>query len=300
MQNRIIFIVGPTGVGKSAVALALAPHVNGAIVSADAMQVYTEVNIACDKPSVAERQRIPHFMFDVASVQEEYNVAQYGRAARAAIRDILAQKKTPIVVGGSGMYVNVLLDGIFDATYKDDMLSQTLFKKAEEQGSMVLHQELMVKDPQAAHKIHPHDTKRIVRALEVFSVSGKPISELQQKREGLWGTHDISIYGLTMERALLYKKVEDRIDQMFAKGLVQEVEEVAQLPLSRTAATLIGIPEVQGYVKGQYDIDRAKYLMKRNTRHYVKRQLTWFRRDPRIVWIDVENLSMEIILQKVL
>ncbi len=296
MQQRIIFIVGPTGVGKSALGLALARKFNGAIVSCDAMQVYREVNIACDKPSHEARATVPHFMVDAASVTEEYNVAQYAKAANIAIETVLKEDKVPIVVGGSGMYVSVLLDGIFDAVYKDEALRERLLL----QEPLKLHQELAAKDPQAAGKIHPHDLRRLVRALEVFQVAGRPISELQQNRTGLWGKYAITIVGLYRERSVLYAMAEERIDRMFAQGLVEEARSVCALPLSRTAKTVIGIPEVQGYLNGEYDLERAKYLMKLNTRHYVKRQLTWFRRDKRIEWIDIDGESMEHIVERIL
>lgn len=282
MPKRIVFIVGPTGVGKSAFGLRLARELGGAIVSCDAMQVYKEVNIACDKPSVEARAQIPHFMVDVASVAEEYNVAQYAKAANVAINEILDVNRVPIVVGGSGMYVSVLLDGIFDSGFKDENLRERLLLK----DPMELYKELESKDPQAALKIHPNDSRRLVRALEVFHVAGRPISQLQQNRQGLWGKQDITIIGLYRERPVLYSMVEERIEGMLAKGLVAEVENVCKLPISRTAATIIGLPEIRGYLNGEYDLTKAKYLMKLNTRHYVKRQLTWFRRDKRIQWMD--------------
>jgi len=144
-------------------------------------------------------------------------------------------------------------------------------------------------DPQAASKIHPNDARRIIRALEVAMTAGEPISGLQKKRDGLWGKYDISIFGLNRERWQMYRRVEERIDRMVEEGLVDEVRALSALPLSRTASTLIGIPEVTGYLKGEYDLGRAKYLMKLNTRHFVKRQLTWFRRDKRIQWINIKE-----------
>lgn len=296
MSQKIIFIVGPTGVGKSALSLAMAQQCHGEIVSCDAMQVYREVNIACDKPTLEARAVIPHHMIDVASVVDEYDVAQFAKAANKAILEILSRNKTPLVVGGSGMYVTVLLDGIFDAQYRDEDLRKKLFEKE----SSHLHAELLTKDPVAASKIHPNDAMRLVRALEVIYLSGRPISELQQKREGLWGNYDITIVGLDRKRSLLYARAEERIEEMFNKGLVEEIRAVSQLPISRTAATLIGIPEVRGYIEGAHDLERAKYLMKLYTRRYIKRQLTWFRRDKRIVWFDVDQYSSQEIIKRVL
>ncbi len=296
MSQKIIFIVGPTGVGKSALSLAMAQQCQGEIVSCDAMQVYREVNIACDKPTLEARAAIPHHMIDVASVVDEYDVAQFAKAANKAILEILSRNKTPLVVGGSGMYATVLLDGIFDAQYRDEDLRKKLFEKESSQ----LHAELVTKDPVAASKIHPNDAMRLVRALEVIYLSGRPISELQQKREGLWGKYAITMVGLDRKRSLLYEKAEARIEEMFHKGLVEEIRAVSPLPISRTAATLIGIPEVRGYIDGTHDLERAKYLMKLYTRRYIKRQLTWFRRDKRITWFDVDQYSSQEIIKRVL
>ena len=296
MSQPIIFIVGPTGVGKSALGLKLATQVQGEIVSCDAMQVYREVNIACDKPSLNDRATIPHHMVDVASVCDEYDVAQYAKGANLAIAGTLAKKKLAVVVGGSGMYVNVLLDGIFDAQYRDEDLRKKLFAKKPED----LHAELVTKDAVAADKIHPNDAMRLVRALEVIYLSGRPISELQQKREGLAAKYDIIIVGLERKRSLLYTNAEARIEDMFHKGLVEEIREVVKYPISRTAATLIGIPEVRGYFEGTHDLERTKYLMKLHTRRYIKRQLTWFRRDKRIIWFDVDQQSTQEIIRRVL
>ena len=155
------------------------------------------------------------------------------------------------------------------------------------EGLAALHERLKSLDPQAAAKIHPNDPQRIIRALQVARSTGQPISQLQQKREGLWGKMPIRIIGLNRPREELYQRVEARVEEMFKKGLVGEITQVSALPLSVTAQKLIGIPEVMGYLKGEHDLDRAKYLMKLHTRHYVKRQLTWFRRDKRLKWIDI-------------
>ena len=295
---RIIFIVGPTGVGKSDAGFLLAKNIGGEIVSCDALQVYREVNIACDKPSKQQQSQIPHHLLDVVSVSEEFDVARYRKLASSAIEGIIARGKTPVVVGGSGMYMSVLLDGIFQSPVsKDPQLRIQLEARADEQGPEALHRELMGLDPLAGSKIHPHDARRITRALEVVMSTGQPISQLQKERQGLWGgQYRIDIFALNRDRAELYRRAEARIDRMFEQGLVDEVKSIGQLPLSRTAKTLLGIPEVLGFVQGAYDLERAKYLLKLNTRHYVKRQLTWFRRDKRLQWIDIGNHSLEWVV----
>lgn len=289
--NKIVFIVGPTGVGKSSVALELASQINGEIVSADSMQVYRELTVASDKPTLEMQKQVPHHMVDVVSVEEEFDVVKFRDMSEEAIKEILALKKIPIVVGGSGMYVSVLLDGIFADVGRDDVLRTRFEKLAELEGNEALHQRLRSIDPDAAAKIHPNDLKRIVRAMEVFAITGKPISQLQKKREGLWGQYNIVLFGLIREREELYRRVEERIDCMFASGLIEEIRDIQNKQLTRTVQGLIGIPEVKGFLDGEYNLDRAKYLMKRNTRHYVKRQLTWFRKEERIQWIDVNQIQ---------
>ena len=289
MNNTLIFIVGPTGVGKTDAGFLLAQRIGGEIVSCDAMQVYREVNIACDKPSADMRRQVPHHMIDVVSVTEAFDVARFRALAIEAIDGIQKRGKVPVITGGSGMYMAVLLDGIFKTDVRDEALRGHLQQEAQTQGPEVLHQRLALLDPQAAIKIHSHDAKRIIRALEVVMTAGRPISQLQKEREGLWGHRPIKLFALDRPRASLYRRVEERIERMFAQGLVEEVRALAKLPLGRTAAALIGIPEVSGYLNGEYDLQRAKYLMKLKTRHYVKRQLTWFRRDERLKWINIEE-----------
>ena len=283
----LIFIVGPTAVGKSETGLCLAGRLNAEIVCCDAMQVYREITIANDKPSSKIRALVGHHLVDILSVTEDFNVARYREFAASAIQDIQARGKIPLVIGGSGMYMSLLLDGIFEGTAPEEDLREELTKEERAKGLGFLHERLKALDPQAAAKIHPNDPQRIIRALEVALSTGQPLSRLQEKREGLWGKIPIKIFALNRPRQELYQRAEARVDDMFAKGLLEEIKQVSALPLSITARKIIGIPEIMGYFKGEYDLERAKYLMKLHTRHYIKRQLTWFRRDKRLTWIDI-------------
>ena len=285
----IIFCVGPTGVGKSDAAMAVAGSLNAQIIACDAMQVYREVNIANGKPSLEDQKRIPHHVLDCVSVTEEFDVSRYRQLALEAIDHIIARKKIPLIVGGSGMYMTVLLDGIFDDVVKDNELRESLEYQARQEGMGALYQRLASLDLEAANNIHPNNLKRVIRALEVVLLTGQPISALQKKRDGLWGKRPIKIVGLTRPREILYARVEARIEAMFNNGLVEEVETIRALTLSQTSRTIIGVPEVGGYLDGLYGLEQAKYLMKRNTRHYVKRQLTWFNRDKRIQWVNIDE-----------
>ena len=285
----LIFIVGPTAVGKSEIGLSVSNslHKGAEIVCCDAMQVYREIAIANDKPSAKDRDLVPHHLVDMLSVTEDFNVARYRELAVPVIQDIHQRGKTPLIVGGSGMYMSVLLDGIFEGIAVEEDLREELTEEQRAKGIGFLYGRLKALDPQAAAKIHPNDTQRTIRALEVALSTGQSITRLQQKRNGLWGKMPIKIFALNRPREELYQRVEARVESMFAKGLVEEIKRVEALPLSLTARKIIGIPEVLGYFKGEHDLERAKYLMKLNTRHYVKRQLTWFRRDKRLTWIEI-------------
>ena len=286
-EPALIFIVGPTAVGKSETALCLASCLNAEIICCDALQVYREVNIANDKPSAHALKQVRHHLVDILSVSEDFNVARWQKLTLEAIRDIQGRGKRPLIVGGSGMYMSVLLDGIFEQNFSGQDLRQELAREIEIKGPAILHERLKTLDPQAAAKIDPHDPQRIIRALQVVLSTGQAISSLQQKREGLWGKAPIKIFALNRPRQELYQRAEARVEEMFSKGLLEEIKKISTLPLSDTARKLIGIPELTGYLKGEYDLERARYLMKLHTRHYIKRQLTWFRRDKRLEWIDI-------------
>jgi tRNA dimethylallyltransferase len=285
--SKIIFIVGPTGVGKSGVALELAEALNAEIIACDAMQVYQEVAIASDKPSDDDLKRVGHHMINCVSVTEEFDVARYRKEAVSAVEEVIKKDKVPLVVGGSGMYVSILLDGIFEGNNEDPFLRRQLQEDAKIQGVEKLYQRLKKVDPESARKINSNDERRIIRALEVYVANRKPISELQKNRSGLWGKYDIKIFALNRERQELYDRVNARVDLMFSRGLIEEIGKINKLPLSRTAQGLIGIPEVTSHLNGQKSLEETKELMKMNSRHYVKRQLTWFRKDKRLSWITV-------------
>ena len=300
MASTILFIVGPSAVGKSRLGLAVAQALRGEIIACDAMQVYREIQIASDKPSAGDRALVPHHALDLVSVTEHFDAAMYRDAAMSAIEQVRQKGKVPIVVGGSGMYVSILLDGIFEGQGRDEVLRQQLITQAKDQGPQTLYAHLLKLDPQAAQKIHPHDVKRLVRALEVCLGTGEPISVKQKERSGLWGKEQVQVFGLMRPREILYGLAEARVERMFTQGLVEEVRALGSLTLSPTAQVLIGIKEVQGYLRGEYDMERVKYLLKRNTRHYIKRQMTWFRRDTRIQWIDMQGQDVEAVAHRIL
>jgi tRNA dimethylallyltransferase len=281
--------VGPTASGKTAIALELAKRLNVEIVSCDSMQVYKEMNIATDKPPKSVRDRLPHHLVDIVSVTRNYNVADYRKQAICAIKQIHRKNKIPLIVGGSGLYAKVLLDGIFSGGKADREIRNKLYRQAKIYGKGYLFRRLERVDPLASKRIHPNDLRRIVRALEVFKKTKIPISRLQNKTRGLFQDYDVNFFGLQLNRKKLYQKIDERVDKMFRRGVIKEVKGVLNKRLSKTAKRIIGITEVKGFLEHRYSKEDAMRLLKRNTRRYAKKQLTWFRKEKRIKWIKLEG-----------
>jgi len=287
-SKKIIFIVGPTAIGKSKIAFLLAKRVKGEIISCDSMQVYKEISILNNKPPKELMRSIAHHLIGVVSVSNNFDVAAFQKKVIAAVGCIHQKGKIPIIVGGSGLYAEVLLDGIFKGEKSSLGLRKRYDKIAKEKGNIFLHGKLKKIDPKSAGKIHPHDLRRVIRALEVFAANKKPISQMQ-RRSGLFKEYDVKIFALNCDRAKLYGLINKRVDQMFRQGALKEIKKLKKKRISRTARGIIGLKEIRGFLKGDYDLEQTKYLMKRNTRHFAKRQLTWFRKDKRLNWILVKN-----------
>ena len=288
MRPKIVFLVGPTAIGKTEIAIILAKKLNARIISCDSMQIYKGMDIITAKPSFNLRKRIPHYLIDIVSPTQDFNVSRYRKKALVFIEKILKNKNIPLFVGGTGLYVSCVIDGIFEMGVRNVRTRRELYKEAEDRGPEYLYGQLKKIDPGAAEKIHPHDIKRIVRALEVFRITGKPISFLQKQRKPLTALYDIKIFGLDTERKKLYHRIDSRVDEMFERGLLDEVRRLLKLKLSKTASFAIGIKELKGYFEGTYDLEEAKRIIKRNSRQYAKRQLTWFRKDKRIHWVNID------------
>ena len=299
--QKIILIVGPTAIGKSEIAYSLAKRIDGEIISCDSMQIYKEVRVVTSKPSARMLKAVPHHLVDCVSVGEEFDVARFNALALEAIRVIHARHHVPIIVGGSGLYMQILLDGIFPGTPKNEAIRGALKKQAQRYGNEYLYKKLQKVDPQTALKIHPNDVRRIIRALEVYKTRREPISSLHKKRCGLWGKYDIKSFALAMDRDALYQRINRRVDEMFAHGAVKEIEHLRDVPLSPMAQRLIGLREIRGFLDGSYDETHARELMKLNTRRFAKRQLTWFRKEKRLEWITVqENDTVKDIADKLM
>lgn len=301
MANPIIFIVGPTAVGKTEVAARLSEQIPIEIINCDSMQVYKQMQIISCKPSVGLRKQVSYHLLDVVSVEEEYSVADYEKGARPVINKILDGRRTPCIVGGSGLYMSILLDGLFAESGQDQKLREVLKNEAKTYGNEYLHERLQKVDKEAAAKIHPNDLRRIIRALEVFELTKQPISQLQKQRSGVWGKFPVKIFCLTRPREELYKRINARVEEMFRQGVAEEVKELLKYKLSKTAAAVIGINEIKGYLDGNYNIKEAMLLMQQNSRRYAKRQLTWFRKDKRLQWLEIKPTEdSRIVAQKIL
>ncbi len=288
----LLVLVGPTGIGKSRLAQALALQLQTAVIHADSRQVYKGMDIGTAKPSTAMRREVPHYLLDVAAPDEAFNAGRYRELAAAAIERVwLKEKKLPIVEGGSGLYIRALIDGLFDSPPADTQIRRRLRALAEKQGTAYLHRQLERVDPASAGRLHPNDAPRLIRALEVFELTGQPLSSFTQNTP--LSPYQPFFFGLTAERSLLYQWIEERTDSMLAEGLLEEVEGLLKRGYGEELNSMqgLGYKQMAGCLKGRYDLERAIFLLKRDTRRYAKRQLTWFRQDKHIQWLQVSHPS---------
>ena len=279
--------MGPTGSGKSFFAFQLAKKLRGEIISADSMQIYRGMDIGTDKPSRWARLGIRHHLLDIVSPREEFSVYEYRKRALAAIEGIDRRRKLPIIVGGTGLYIKAIVDGISPHPGKDDHLREELKREAEVRGLSALYERLLKEDPKVAKRIHPHDAKRIIRALEVLAISGKKLSEWEHATVSLDQLgYRYWIIGVRTKRDLLYEKINQRVDSMIRNGLMEEVKRLRKKKLSLTARQAIGYQELLSHLEGNCSFEEATEKMKQHTRNLAKRQIIWFKRDPRIRWVD--------------
>ena len=288
----MICVVGPTGIGKSEVAVELARRLSAEIVVVDSMQVYRGMDLGTGKPDRAIRAEIQHHGLDLVEPEDEFNVARYRKQAGPIIESICSQGKPLVLVGGSGLYFRALLDGLCLAPGEDPALRARLREEAKAAGSQALHARLHRVDAFAASRIHPNDLKRIIRALEVFQVTGRPLSRWQQETTRPMADRSVCRWiGLTCDRELLYERIEQRIDGWIRAGWLEEARRLRRRALSRTAREALGYRELFDHLEGRTDWETTLSLIKRNTRRYAKCQLSWFRQNPRIEWIGVDGLQ---------
>jgi tRNA dimethylallyltransferase len=284
--EKIRVILGPTAVGKSALALEIAQKIDAEIISADSMQVYRGMDIGTAKPSLTERELVPHYLIDVVKPDEAFSVADFLAGAELAIRKIQSRKKSALIVGGTGLYLKALFDGYNFPTATDPEVRQRVKEEIESSGTEKIHQKLKKIDPTAAGRLHPNDLKRIGRALEVFYQTGRPISAQQEK---IKLPYSYEITGLNMSRERLYKKIEARIDEMIEKGLIKEVKKLLAAGYKRdlTSMQALGYKETIDHLDGCYSFDEYVNLLKQRTRNFAKRQMTWFRAFKNVSWQEL-------------
>lgn len=299
----LIILCGPTGTGKSEVAVELAQLVDGEVVSADSMMVYRGMDLGTAKPTLAQRGGVPHHLIDVAEPTEDYHVARYQREARRAIAEVLARGKTPMLVGGTGYYIRAVIDQVAFADTAPAALDlrAELTEQARTHGLESVHARLAQLDPASAARIHPNNLRRVVRALEIVLQTGAPVPP--NRIPGDSGSrYTLRIFGLTCERTVLYRRLDQRIDAMLAAGFVDEVRGLRTRGVGRhhTSQQALGYRQLHAMLDGACDFAEAMRTWKRDTRHYARRQWTWFRGEPRVEWLDVDAFASRRALAETL
>ncbi|OGW83407.1 MAG: tRNA (adenosine(37)-N6)-dimethylallyltransferase MiaA [Omnitrophica bacterium RIFCSPHIGHO2_02_FULL_51_18] len=288
---KILTLSGPTASGKTAVASEISKRLPVEIISFDSMQVYRGMSVTTQAPSRQAALKSKTHLVSFLRPTEEYNAALFRKNALALIPKILKKKKIPFLVGGTGLYLRALLDGLFEsggnAAPGDEKLRHKLVKEHELHGAPYLHDQLKAVDEILAKKIHPNDARRIIRALEVYALTGRPMSGQMSNRKGISGQYDCRVFFLNRDRADLYARVNRRVDKMFRAGLVAEVKKLIRRKLSKTAGMALGVRETAAYLQGELTLREAKELLKKNTRNYAKRQISWFRHER-----DVQNIAV--------
>lgn len=295
----VVIICGPTGIGKTSAAVKAAEKFNGEIISADSMQIYRQMEIGTAKPTRKEQDRIPHHMIDIVDPDEPFDAARYLEMGRKIIFELHHQKCISFVAGGTGLYIKALIHGLFRAESPDVKTRQQLKEEAATHGSTALHNRLYQIDPEAAQRIHPNDTFRIIRALEMYAATGRTLTEYHRAHEFRDSPFRVLKIGLSMERQALYDRIDRRVNAMMAAGFEDEVKGLLEKGYSDDLKSMqsLGYRHMADYLSGRLSKEEAVRTMKRDTRRYAKRQLTWFRADPEIIWTeppDVPSLYPKI------
>lgn len=295
-MKKLIILTGPTAAGKTKLSIALAKAINGEIISADSMQVYRHMDIGSAKIRPEEMQGIKHYLVDILEPSEEFNIVLFQAYAKQAMEEIYAKGKIPILVGGTGFYIqSVLYDIDFEKSEEDTALRAELETIAAEKGATYLHDLLRECDEKAAEEIHANNIKRVIRAIEFFRQTGTKISEHNETQRQKQSAYDARYFVLTDERKKLYENIDKRVDIMIKNGLVDEVKKLLDMGCKRdsTAMQGLGYKEILSYLAGEVTLDEAVYIIKRDTRHFAKRQLTWFRRERDVIWIEKHKFAYD-------
>ncbi len=304
-KKPLIILAGPTAVGKTKLSIALAKAIDGEIISADSMQVYQHMDIGTAKIKQEEMQGVIHHLIDILEPSQEFNVALFASYAKKAMQECWNHGKIPIIVGGTGFYIQaVLYDIDFTQTEDDKSYRNQLEELAKEKGAEYLHSLLEKVDEKAAKEIHPNNIKRVIRALEFYEKSGQKISTHNEEQRQKESPYAYAYFVLNDERNVLYERINDRVDKMLEDGLVEEVKNLLEAGISKTAVSMqgLGYKEIAAFLTGEYTYEEAIYYLKRDTRHFAKRQLTWFKREPDVIWINRQEFEQkeELILREML
>lgn len=294
MKQPLIILTGPTAVGKTELSVQLAKKIGGAIISADSMQVYKYMDIGSAKVSSDEMQGVPHYLIDCFLPDEKFHVARFQLCAKQAMKEIYDKGMIPIIAGGTGFYIqSVVYDIDFTDQASDSGDRQELENLAREHGSAYLHELLKEVDPASARAIHANNSKRIIRALEYYRLTGKRISEHNERERAKESPYNLAYFVLNDRRDRLYERIEQRVDKMIAQGLVSEVKRLKAMGYTRNLVSMqgLGYKELFAYLEGECTLEEAIYVVKRDTRHFAKRQLTWFRREKDVIWVNKEQFS---------
>ena len=304
-MKPLIILTGPTAVGKTELSIRLAKALDGEIISADSMQVYRRMDIGSAKVTREEMDGVPHHLIDVLEPQEEFNVAIFKNMAKKAVEEIYSRGRVPIVAGGTGFYIQALLYDI-DITEngEDKSIRKELEDFAAEKGPQALHQLLEAVDPQAAREIHANNVKRVIRAIEYFHQTGEPISVHNERERCKSSPYNFLYYVLNTDRAILYERIDRRVDQMIQQGLVTEVESLRKEGCTRGMVSMqgLGYKEILAYLEGECSLKEAVTVLKRDTRHFAKRQLTWFKREREVRWLNLPDFGNDrtLVLKAIL
>ena len=295
-KQPMVVLTGPTAVGKTRISIELAKRLSGEIISADSMQVYRGMDIGTAKITKEEMRGVKHHLIDVLDPKEPFDVHRFLELSKAAAKEIYSRGHLPVVVGGTGFYIQALLyDIAFTNEDTDHAYRRKLEDKAKREGSLSLHEMLMKIDPASGEAIHPNNTKRIIRAIEYYHLTGERISEHNKIMRERRSPYDSYYFVLLTDRNRMYKTIDERVDEMLSMGLVSEVKRLRDMGVKRTDTSMqgIGYKQVFAYLEGEFSLDEAVYLIKRDTRHFAKRQLTWFRRERDVIWIDKDRFSSD-------
>jgi len=293
-HKPIVAIVGPTAIGKSRIGIEIAKALHTEILTADSCQVYRGMDIGTDKPALQERAGVPHQLVDLVDPDQSFNVGDFRRHALQEISRLHSQALLPLIVGGTGLYIRGLLRGLCPGPPANWSIRRALTQEATEHGWSFLHEKLQQVDPDLAQRLHPHDQPKVLRGLEVYHTLGIPLSKVQQQHQFQESPYPFLLIGLTMERQTLYRRIDTRVEWEIEKGLIEETQRLMQQGYSRDLGSMkgLGYRQLSGYLAGEYSYDEAVRLLKRDTRHFAKRQMTWFKKEPGIQWITLEEADI--------